>query len=313
MVKNIFYIVALVLLAHIQTSAQPHFGNEQGSLNYRGREMMINPAYVGSVPETHRRLSLSAGWQWVGMDGAPKTQELQFQSGLPNALGGVGAWLYHEGYGVTDVIQFGAVYGYTLKLTEGHNLSLGLNINALTVSEDAVSGIDDPNDPMFAQSTPRVWGFNSGFGAMLYGDSYYVGLSMPQLLTNNWEEGASKLKIKNTFKFDQLQFYLTGGYVFELSEDISLIPNALLQYSANTSFGYEFMVRGDYAKRVMVGVGYGYDKAIKAEAGVFISKEVSLAYRYEQSFGSVYKNISGSHLITLSVTWDRDKNSMRLF
>jgi type IX secretion system PorP/SprF family membrane protein len=273
---------------------------------------MVNPAYVGSVENTYRRLSLSADWQWVGMDGAPKMQVLQFLTGLPNS-GGIGGWFYHEGYGVTDIIQFGGIYSHSFKLTDDLNLSLGLSLSALTVSEDLVTGIDDPNDPMFSKSELRVWGFNSGFGAMLYTDSYYVGLSMPQLLTNNWEEGASEPKIKNAFKFDQLRFYLTGGYVFKVSDDVSIMPNALLQFSGNTSFGYEFMVRGDYKKRVAVGVGYGYDKAIKAEAGVFISKEVSLAYRYQQSFGDTYKHLSGSHSITLSVTWDRDKHDVRMF
>ncbi len=309
---RIIYTIFLVLFTNISLFAQPRFGNEQGALTFRNKEMMINPAYTGSVDETYRRLSLSAGWQWVGMEGAPKTQDLQFQTGLPK-VGGIGAWLYHESYGVTDIIQLAATYGYSFRLSNGHNLSLGLSLSALTVNEDLVTGIDDPNDPMFAQASSRSWGFNSGFGAMLYNDEYYVGFSVPQLLANNWEEGVSEAKLKNTFKFDQLRFYLVGGYVFKLSDDFNLIPNALLQYCKNTSFGYELMVRGDYKRRVSAGVGYGYDKALKAEAGVFISKEVSLSYRYEQSFGEEYKYISGSHLITLSVVWNRDKKDTRLY
>ena len=312
MVRGIIYILGLTLLTSVSCFAQPHFGKEQGNLRYRNREIMVNPAYVGSVKDTYRRLSVGAAWQWVGMKGAPKTQELQFQSGIANA-GGVGGWLYHESYGVTDIIQLAGTYSYSFVLSEGHNLALGLSLSALTISEDMVSGIDDPNDPMFTQSTPRVWGFNSGFGAMYYTDKYYVGLSMPQLLTNNWEEGVSEPKLKNTFKFDQLQFYLTGGYVFEISDDVSLMPNALLQFSGSSSFGYEAMIRGDYKRRVAVGVGYGYDKMLKAEVGVFITKEVSVGYRYEQSFGKTYKHLSGSHLINFSVIWDRDKNASRLF
>lgn len=253
--------------------------------------------------------SLGAGWQWAGVKGAPKTQDIQSYIGLPNA--GVGAWLYHEGYGVTDIIQLAGAYGYSIQLSEGHNLSLGLNLSVLTVNDGLVKGVDDPNDLMFAQSTPRVWGFNSGIGAMYYAEKHYLGFSIPQLLTNNWEEGVTKPKIKNTFKADQLQFYIIGGYVFELSEDLNIIPSVLLQFSGSTSFGYEFMFRGDYKRRVAVGVGYGYAETIKAELGVFISKEVCVGYRYEQSFGSSYKNLSGSHSLALSVVWDRNKEKER--
>ena len=308
---NKINISILALLISITSFAQPHFGKEQGTLRFQNREIMVNPAYVGSIADAYTLLSFGAGWQWAGVEGAPKTQELQFQLGLPSA--GVGAWLYHESYGVTDVIQFAGVYGYGFKLSEGHNISLGLNLSVLTVSEGFVKGIDDPNDPMFAQGSPRVWGFNSGVGAMYYSDKYYVGLSVPQLLTNSWVEGAETPKIENAFKFNQLQVNIVGGYVLELSDDINLIPNALLQFSGSTSFGYEFMLRGDYKRRVAVGVGYGYDRAIKAELNAFISKEVGVGYRYEQSFGSTYKHLSGSHSLILSIVWDRDKKTLRLF
>lgn len=312
---RVIYTVFLVLLTSIALFAQPRFGNEQGALTFRSKEMMINPAYTGTVDESYRRLSLGAAWQWAGMEGAPKTQDVQFQMGLPNSIGGVGAWVYHESYGVTDIIQLAATYGYSFQLSNDHNFSLGLSLSALSVNEDFVAGIDDPNDPVFIKSGSRVWGFNAGFGAMLYNNSYYVGFSMPQLLTNSWEEGVSEAKLKNTLKFDQLRFYLVGGYVFELESNFTLIPSVLLQFAKNTSFGYELMLRGDYKRRVAVGVGYGYDKAIKAELGVFISKEVSLRYHYEQSFGETYKHLSGSHSIALSVTWDNDggKNTKRMY
>lgn len=310
--RIIVYTVFVVLVTSVSLFAQPRFGNEQGALTFRNKEIMVNPAYTGSVDETYRRLSLNAGWQWVSMEGAPTAQDLQFQLGLPNA-GGIGAWVYHESYGVTDIIQLAATYGYGFQLSNGDMLSLGLSLSTLTVSEGLVERIDNPNDLMFAQSSPRAWGFNSGFGLMLYSDMYYVGFSVPQLLANNWEEGVSGAKLKNTFKFDQLRFYLVGGYVIDLSKDFNLIPSALLQYCKNTSFGYELMIRGDYKRRVAAGVGYGYDKAIKAEAGVFITKGVSLGYRYEQSFGEEYKYLSGSHSITFSVIWNQDKKDLRLY
>lgn len=310
--RGLLPVLGLMLLVSIPCLAQPRFGKEQGFLRFRNREMMINPAYVGTADETYKRLSLGAAWQWVGMEGAPKAQELQFHSGLANA-GGVGGWLYHESYGVSNVIQLAGVYSYSIKLAEGHNLSLGLSLSALTVGEGTVLGIDNPNDPIFAQSSSRAWGFNSGFGTMYYTDKYYLGLSTPQLLTNSWEEGSSELKLKNAFKLNQLQFYVIGGYAFEVGDGINIIPNALLQLSGSTSFGYELMVRGDYKRRVTVGIGYGYDKVLKAEADVFISGEVSVGYRYEQSFGSTYKYLSGSHIVNLSVTWNRDKHRSVLF
>ena len=310
---KILLLLALGLLTNTLLLAQPRFGNEQGALTFRSKEMMINPAYTGSINEADRRLSLGTAWQWVGMDGAPKAQDVQFQMGIPNA-GGVGAWLYHDSYGVTSIIQLGTTYGYSIRLTNNHNLSLGANLSALMVNENQIRGIDDPSDPIFAANNPSKWGTNAGFGAMLYSNSYYVGFSMPQLLTNSWEEDVIEAKLKNKFKFNQLRFYLTGGYVLELPSDFSLIPSILLQFANNTNFGYELMVRGDYNKQVALGIGYGYDKALKAETSVLISKGIHLGYRYEQSFGKTYKNLSSSHSITLSIVWNREqKKNTRLF
>ena len=294
-------IAGVLLLSVSQLAAQPTFGTERGALSYRHNEVMINPAYV-AFSNGFRKLSVEAKMQWAGVEGAPQAQNIQFVGDLsPSA--GIGAWFYHESFGITDVMQLMGAYGYCIPMENG-TLSLGLQAGMLTTKDDLVTNINDPLDPVFAESKPRSWGFNAGIGAYYETDSYYVGLSIPQLLTNDLKSDEDGGGISNKFEFDRLHFYLMGGYVAELSPKVHLIPSALLLYAGSTSFGYEAMLSGMYNRQFRLGVGYAASNSIRAEAEAFISREVSLSYRFEHSFGDTYKHLSSTHSITLSVFWN---------
>ncbi len=302
--KRPFLLLLYITLVNISLNAQPHFGNERGSLSYRNQEMLINPAYVGSKG-LFNHLSLNAKGQWLGVDDAPQSQNLQYQIGLPTM--GMGGWLYHESYGVTDNIQLNAVYAYRIKF-ERSQLSLGIQAGVLTTNDAMVTRINDENDPIFAEKSPRLWGFNAGFGAYYYSDEYYVGFSIPQLLTNDWDGGGAELSLDNSFVFDRLQYYITGGYVFDVTPKINIITTGLVQLSSALSFGYEGMVYGVYDRMYRVGVGFAAENAIRVEGEAYIGKQVSLAYRYEQNLGSTYKYMSTTHSLVLSVGWGKTYN-----
>ncbi|MDR2449982.1 MAG: type IX secretion system membrane protein PorP/SprF, partial [Prevotellaceae bacterium] len=77
MKKTITIIATSLFICNtFMTVAQPHFG-EQGNLNYRDCELLLNPATVGVA--TQNQLSLSAHKQWLGIEGAPLSERLQYQ------------------------------------------------------------------------------------------------------------------------------------------------------------------------------------------------------------------------------------------
>ena len=293
--KKIITIIAIsTLLCNTFTSvAQPRL-SEQGNVNYRDYELLLNPATVGVA--TQNQLSLSVHNQWLGFDGAPLSELLQYQ--MPIAQhSGVGAWVYNDAFGVTNNLQVGAVYAHSIRL--GNNtLSFGLSLSALMLQESRVTDLNELDDDAYTEPLSSQFGFNAGFGLYYAGDKFYAGFSIPQLLTNEIKENS----LSNGMNFAQLQYYFTGGYRFDVTDKISLSPSALLQLSSATGVGYAFMLTAAYAKRVEVGAGWASPSQLQLSVGGAITKKLSLRYQFSQEVGSEY-HTGSSHFIVVRFAW----------
>ncbi len=288
------FALALISIATIAT-AQPHFNDEQGNLNYNDYKLLINPASIGTGG--YNQVSFGFDKQWVGIDKSPMSQNLQFQMGI-GQHSGIGAWLYHDSYAIQNNFQLGAGYAHQLKM--GNNtLSLGLNVSLLSMSESRVNNLANPGDLVFAEPLESQIGFNAGFGAYYFSDKFYAGFSIPQLLTNDIKNDG----LDNSIDFGRMHYYFTGGYRFDVSNDISLTPAALLQVSGGSDFGYEFMLTGTYKQRFELGAGMAANSRLQIAAGATIIKNISLRYQFSQNIGSNYSHWGSSHFITLRFAW----------
>jgi type IX secretion system PorP/SprF family membrane protein len=289
------YLLLFFLAVGITVAAQPRLQNEQGNLNYRDHELLLNPATVGVV--TQNQISLSAHKQWTGIEGAPLSELLQFQ--MPIAQNsGLGAWVHNDAYGVTHNLQIGATYAYKIRL-KNNFLSFGLNLSALMLQESRVTDLNDSRpDEAFAEPLSSQFGFNAGFGVYYTGEKFYAGFSIPQLLTNDIKENS----LSNSMDFARANYYFTGGYRFDVSNKISLSPSALLQLSSATDVGYAFMLTAAYDKRVEVGAGWAFPSQLQLSLGAAVTKKLSIRYQFSQATGSDY-HAGSSHFIVLRFAW----------
>jgi type IX secretion system PorP/SprF family membrane protein len=275
--------------------AQPHF-SEQGNLNYRDYELLLNPATAGVA--TQSQISLSAYKQWLGVEGAPLSELLQYQ--MPIAQNsGLGAWAHDDAYGVTGNLQIGAAYAYTIRL-KNNFLSFGLSLSALMLQESRVTDLTDPADEAFAEPLGSRFGFNAGFGVYYSGEKFYAGVSIPQLLTNEIKGN----DLSNGADFARAQYYFTGGYRFDVTGKITLSPSALLQLSGDTGVGYAFMLTAAYDKRVEVGAGWASPSQLQLSVGAVLTKKLSLRYQFAQDVGSEY-HAGSSHFVVLRFAWGK--------
>jgi type IX secretion system PorP/SprF family membrane protein len=295
MKKSIIITAISIFICNAFTAtAQPCFG-EQGNLNYRDHELLLNPATVGVA--TQKQISLSACKQWLGFDGAPLSELLQYQ--MPIAQNsGLGAWAYNDSYGVTHNLQIGGVYAYKIRL-KNNFLSFGLSLSALMLQEDRVAGLNNSDDKVFAEPLGSRFGFNAGFGLYYAGEKFYAGLSIPQLLTNDIKENS----LSNGMDFARANYYFTGGYRFDVTDKISLSPSALLQLSGATGVGYSFMLTAAYDKRVEVGAGWASPAQLQLSVGADITKNFSVRYQFAQDMGAD-THAGSSHFIVLRFAWD---------
>jgi hypothetical protein len=110
------------------------------------------------------------------------------------------------------------------------------------------------------------------------------------------------MTLHNYFKFDQLQYYLTGGYRFALSEMVHLSPALLVQASRRTAFGYEGVLTADYNRRLEVEAGWASHGRLQFGFGATLAEWLSLRYQYAQYTGADYHK-SSDHFIVVRLHW----------
>ena len=111
--KKLYIILVFLLSATFMRAQQdPQY------TQYMYNTMSVNPAYAGS----RGQLSIAALYrsQWVGLDGAPKTQTLNLHSPIRNSKLGYGISIVNDniGDGVVQETYFDAVIGQAVKIGE---------------------------------------------------------------------------------------------------------------------------------------------------------------------------------------------------
>ncbi len=299
------YIIVLLFVTGSAANilAQPRFNHEQGNVKYRDYELLLNPATTGS--KDCNRISLSLDKQWLKIDNSPLSEILQYQ--MPVAQNnGIGAWFYNETYGVRNIIQIAAAYAYKIRM-ENTTLSLGLNASLLWWRENRVTDINNPNDPAFADAPDNQTGFNTGLGVYYSGDKFYAGFSIPQMLTNDFNNDDKRGELENKIDFARMHYYFTGGCTFDLGSKFNLQPTALVALSGDTPAGFECMLTGKYDTRFEFGAGMANHYRLQITAGAVVAENISLRYQYAQNLGSDYRYTGTSHFIVLRFQWREKK------
>ena len=137
---------------------------------------------------------------------------------------------------------------------------------------------------------------NADFGAWLYNDKFYAGVSLMQLLSN-------KIKLKN----DDLNatidlanhFYITSGYTLDMNDNISLQPSFLVGGAFGTPLLIDLSIKGDFFKKFSAGFGYRINDAVVIITGIKIKQQFTVAYSYDIVVSKLRKYNSGSHDLIL--------------
>src|SRR5690606_7989379 len=101
------------------------FGQQHGLYSqYIFNLYTVNPAYAGERDALSAAISYRA--QWVGFEGAPKTQNFSIHSPLPNNNMALGLFFQNEEIGARSIPSLMAAYSYKLKINRSSHISFGL-------------------------------------------------------------------------------------------------------------------------------------------------------------------------------------------
>jgi len=264
---------------------------------YMYTKLEFNPAYAGS----HDGLSLDmlGRFQWVGMQGAPKTLCLTAHTSLPNQHLGLGMYVYMDQLGPTVDYNVMGTFAYRILFARS-KLSFGISagIKYYDVNWNALNPKDAADPALSGQAVSKVVP-DADFGIYYYAKNYYAGVSAKHLLQNQMLVSSSAPGGQDSFTHLLRTCYFIGGGMIPLSGNIQLMPSVLLKYVKNSPLQADFSARIRFIDIITLGASYRTDDAFCLLMELVVYKGLSLGYSYDIWFNALRGNNRGSHEIRI--------------
>ena len=254
---------------------------------------MINPAYAGS----RGTLNVFSMYrtQWVGLDGAPKTANVSVSTPLGESGLGLGVNFTNDRIGAMDENNISVDLAYAIDLNADYKLAFGLKGTANLLSVDYTKlNIHNPTDPVSQENLNNKFNPNIGAGVYLYSDKAYVGLSVPNFLTTDRYDDNDITTMRQ-----KMHFYLMGGYVFDVSENLLFKPAALVKAVSGAPLQVDLTANFLIYDKLTLGGAYRWDASVSALAGFQVNDNLFVGYSYDFETTALKRYNSGSHEVFL--------------
>ncbi|WP_445457911.1 PorP/SprF family type IX secretion system membrane protein [Flavobacterium sp. HNIBRBA15423] len=292
--KKFNYIYGIILLACSISFAQ----QDPQYTQYMYNMSVINPGYA-----TDNLGVINFGGiyraQWVGATGAPTTSSLFVHAPLSEKLeSGFNVVKDELGDDVLNETTLTADLAYKVSLSEKATLSIGLkagvnffntNFNGFQLNDDDI-GIDNA-----FQNLNETF-LNVGAGAFFFTENYYLGLSVPNFLPNKQLKEASGI---TAIGIDELHFFFTGGYVFNLSDNVKFKPAFITKLVQNAPLSADITANFMFFEKFEIGAAHRIDDSFSGLVNYRITPQLRVGYAYDHTINNLGQFNSGSHEIIL--------------
>lgn len=285
------------LIITLMVAAQPSHAQEHPLYSqYMFNGLVINPAYTGSQESMVATATSRA--QWTGLNGAPNTQVASLHSPIKLSRSAVGGVFIHDEIAVTNQYGVYGTYAYRIPVSENAKISVGAqagvayyrsNLNDLLIVTPG--GVPDP---AFAQTETRYLPI-LGLGVYYYSKRSYVGLSVPQVIDNRWDNQDAISKSRQT-----RHFLLSAGHVFDLGPNLKLKPNTLLKWVEGKEFQFDLNANLLMHEFIWVGVSYRMNDSVDGLVQWNITPQLSLGYSYGYPISDIATTQYGTHELLVS-------------
>ncbi len=273
---------------------------------YHFNQYLINPAFGGLYESAS--VSFNSRAQWYGLEGAPFTNTLTFESSLSDHSG-VGLRVMNDRIGVHNNTEVMASASYFVK---SHFVKIGMGLQGgITNVRSDLSLLDTKvlNDPELESFIPSSVQPNFGIGLVIQRFDYFFAVSVPRILeTKNLTSNINDPRYKR-------HIYVSTGYRFSLFKSNDTKLQTLVRVLGDR---FSFDLVGTYFVTDFMRVGammrdyYGASFFGKLD----FDKNFSVGYSFELPTNNLIFTNHGTHEITLSYVFSPiyDQNPMdRIF
>lgn len=305
MKKFVFLVVGVLLTTSLMYGQQdPQYTQYMYNMN------VLNPAYAGS--QGTLSIGVLGRTQWVGILGAPRTLTAAIHAPVGKNVG-LGFSAIADEIGPVKEQNVYMDFSYTLQTSDEGRLAFGIkggftfqNIDFLSLSTSQME------DPLFVNNLNEIYP-NFGIGSFYYTDNYYIGLSMPNMLETRYFEKRSGIISKAS---EKMHYFLTSGYVFEVSEDLKLKPSVMLKAVSGAPLSIDLSGNAMLYEKLELGLSWRVDDSVSGMINFLIARNLRLGYAYDYTLTNLGQFNTGSHEVFLQYNLDLsrgDLNSPRFF
>lgn len=288
---------------------------------YMFNGIYINPAYAGYKENLNFHSYFRS--QWTGIEGAPKSMSLAVDAIANNGNVGLALQISNDRLGAQTNLSAYANYAYRLRMNnEGTSrLALGFGVGVMQLGIN--NSLLNPNDPepYLATGMQSTFVPDGRVGVFYSDDKYYAGISADNLISQF-------INVRNRGFIAQPKphYYLTGGALFPLSEDVLIKPSVLLKDDAGGPTSLDLNTFIMFGQRLWVGGSYRtgvklYNKtylqndlsrlnSFVAAMELFPLENLRVGYAYDISIGPLKGYSGGTHEISIGFYIKTQKTRM---
>ena len=284
------YFIAVFALAVTELSAQqdPHY------TQYMYNMSVMNPAYAGSKEAVSGGLLYRK--QWVEIEDAPTTGTFFIHSPVGRNVG-LGLSIISDKIGPVEENNFYADFSYTLNLGGEHRLAFGLKAGVTTHKIDfntIYPTLPDVNDDVFGQGNPNKTFLNVGSGVFYYTDKYYLAFSVPNMLKTKYLDFDGR-----QYGTEELHYFFTGGYVFDINDNLKFKPFAMIKSSLNAPTSFDVSANFLLFDKLELGATYRVEDSFGAMVNFAITPNLRIGYAYDHIVSDLDVVTPASHEVML--------------
>ncbi len=303
MKKITIFLVFGFLLYFTNSSAQqdPQYTQYMYNMN------VLNPAYAGSKGTLS--LGLLGRTQWTSVDGAPKTATFDVHAPLGRKVG-MGFSVIADEIGPVKEQNIYIDLSYTLTTSEEGRLAFGLKGGVTLQDINLLSIIlpQDPNDPLFEDNINETYP-NFGAGVFYYTNKFYVGFSVPNILKSTHFKKSGGIITEAS---EEMHYFLTSGYVFNLSNTLKFKPSIMLKGVTGAPVSMDVNANFLLYDRLEVGASYRISDSLSALINFAVTPDFRIGYAYDYTISEFSNfNPGGSHELILLYDIDFSKKNLK--
>jgi type IX secretion system PorP/SprF family membrane protein len=258
-----------------------------------------NPAHAGikQCIDVHTLYRM----QWIGVSGSPNSGFLSMSIPLQakrkrflSARHGTGFKFETDRIGQFGINRVNFAYAAHFNFNKIDRLSLGVYGGVLQTGYDPTNTITAVPDPEVHQQANFI-SPDAAFGAWFNSENYFVGLTMKNLIPNQWED----IGTDSRYRF---HFSLNGGYRWIINDDLALRPMLNWRIPPRNPMSLDINLYSDYKNFLGFGIGYRTGDALNVTATFKIREQFSISYTFDYTLSEIQSVAKNTHEISLRFT-----------